>query len=312
MRQIGLALALAMVVTLLACRASSDAGSGGAEVAGLGRLVDGADGGSWTVRAGVEQITGADPGEPLTLYNRRGRRLLTLRADDQGQAHFAYLPDQYREVQSGPGLDWTDLGDPAAAGVVEPGRYVVRDDRASPALAPQVVTVPSRDDVPDTALYDREVLTAARVDVLGNVLPGSSLEAGFQYLEMRDGVRLSAMVRLPTPPSTATAPTRRSSSIRDTPARHGLPPVRRHRERAGELNRRAGPRPESPDAMGSPGPNTRQRVPIPDPVPSGAARCNPLPGYNLGWCAPTLTPCVGRGSHGRPWSASSRPDWSRG
>src|SRR5690606_10512095 len=37
----------------------------------------------------------------------------------------------------------------------------------------------------------------ARLDVLGNVAPGSSLEDGFQYLEMRDGVKLSAMVRFP-------------------------------------------------------------------------------------------------------------------
>jgi uncharacterized protein len=196
-----LALALAVVATLVACNASTGAGSGDAEVAGLDRLAEGAAQAPWDVRAGVEQITvsGADPGEPLTLYGRGGRRLLTLRADDGGQAHFAYLPDEYREVQSGPDLDWADLGDPAAAGVVEPGRYVIRDDQASPALATGVVTVPGRDDVPDTALYDRQLLTAARVDVLGDVLPGSSLDAGFQYLEMRDGVRLSAMVRLPDP-----------------------------------------------------------------------------------------------------------------
>ena len=201
MRQFGTALVLAVVATLVACSASSEAGSGGAEVAGLDRLTDAASEAPWDVRAGVEQITvsGADPGEPLTLYGRGGRRLLTLRADDGGQAHFAYLPDEYREVQSGPDLDWADLGDPAAAGVVEPGRYVIRDDRASPALVTGVVTVPGRDDVPDTALYDRQLLTAARVDVLGDVLPGSSLDAGFQYLEMRDGVRLSAMVRLPDP-----------------------------------------------------------------------------------------------------------------
>ncbi|MGH9228283.1 MAG: CocE/NonD family hydrolase [Acidimicrobiales bacterium] len=201
MRCIGAALVPGLVATLVACSASSGSGSGSDEGAELGRLGEGADEAPWDVRAGVEQITvtGADPGEPLTLYGRRGRRLLTLLADEQGQAHFAYLPGEHREVQSGPDLDWADLGDPAAAGVVEPGRYVIRDDSASPALATDVVTVPGRDDVPDTALYDRQELTVARVDVLGNVLPGSSLEAGFQYLEMRDGVRLSAMVRLPDP-----------------------------------------------------------------------------------------------------------------
>jgi uncharacterized protein len=207
MRKLGKLLAPAMVATLVACSASSDMGPHGAAVAAaaeagvLERLTEGADEAPWAVRAGVEQITvtGAEPGEPLTLYGRHGRRLLTLRADNEGQAHFAYLPAEYREVQSGPDLDWTDLGDPAAAGVVEPGPYVIRDDEASPQLTTGVVTVPGRDDVPDTALYDRQALTAARLDVLGDPLPGSSLEEGFQYLEMRDGVRLSAMVRLPDP-----------------------------------------------------------------------------------------------------------------
>jgi uncharacterized protein len=201
MRKLGVPLALALVATLVACSASSEAGPASTESAALDRVLEGADRAPWSVRAGVEQITvtGADPGEPLTLYGQRGRRLLTLLADDQGQAHFAYLPDEYREVQSGPDLDWADMGDPAAASVVEPGRYVIRDDSASPALASSAVRVPGRDDVPDTALYDRQRLTVARVDVLGNVLPGSSLEEGFQYLEMRDGVRLSAMVRLPDP-----------------------------------------------------------------------------------------------------------------
>jgi uncharacterized protein len=197
MRQIGAAVVLAVVATLAACSPSS----GDADVAALDGVADDADEAPWEVRAGVEQITvtGADPGEPLTLYGGNGHRLLTLLADEEGQAHFAYLPGEYRELQSGPDLDYADFGDPAAGGVVEPGRYVIRDDRATPALATGVVTVPGRDDVPDTSLYDRQHLTAARVDVLGNVLPGSSLEAGFQYLEMRDGVRLSAMVRLPDP-----------------------------------------------------------------------------------------------------------------
>jgi predicted acyl esterase len=201
MRKLGLPLALALVATLVACNASSEADPAGTESVALDRILEGADRAPWSVRAGVEQITvtGADPGEPLTLYGQRGRRLLTLLADDQGQAHFAYLPGEYREVQSGPDLDWADLGDPAAASVVEPGRYVISDDSASPALATSVVRVPGRDDIPDTALYDRQTLTVARVDVLGNALPGSSLEEGFQYLEMRDGVRLSAMVRLPDP-----------------------------------------------------------------------------------------------------------------
>ena len=40
-------------------------------------------------------MTGAEPGEALTLYGQGGRRLLTLTADDKGQAQFAYLPKRY-------------------------------------------------------------------------------------------------------------------------------------------------------------------------------------------------------------------------
>src|SRR5262245_66652163 len=115
-----------MVATLVACSPSADAGPEGAAVAAaaeagaLERVAHGADEAPWAVRTGVEQITvtGAETREPLTLYGRLGHRLLKLRADDEGQAHFAYLPAEYRDVQSGPGLDWTDLGDPAGAGVV--------------------------------------------------------------------------------------------------------------------------------------------------------------------------------------------------
>jgi uncharacterized protein len=161
-------------------------------------VLRGTEAADWQVRTGVEQITvtGAEPGQPLTLYGRRGRALLTMIADDEGQAQFAYLPAEHTVVQSGPALDYSEL-DVVGGSVVEPGRYVVVDDSASPRLASRVVTVPARDDHPDVALYERQTLTGARLDVLGNVVPGSSLEDGFQYLEMRDGVLLSAMVRFP-------------------------------------------------------------------------------------------------------------------
>ena len=157
----------------------------------------------WSVRPGVEQvtITGATPGEPLTLYalGRHGRRheLLTLLADEWGQAHFAYLPGDPMTLPSGPDLDPGDFGDVASATVVTPGRYVVRDESASPRLTTARFDVLARDDVPDPALYDRQQLSAAHPDVLGSPKPGTSLDDGFNYLEMRDGVRLSAMVRMP-------------------------------------------------------------------------------------------------------------------
>jgi predicted acyl esterase len=89
------------------------------------------------------------------------------------------------------------MGDLSEGGVVEPGPYVIRDDTVRPRRASARVRALGRDDVPDAALYERQELTGARLDVLGNPKEGSSLEEGYQYIEMRDGVRLSAMVRFP-------------------------------------------------------------------------------------------------------------------
>jgi hypothetical protein len=188
---------LALAVTSAACRVPGPEG-GQPRDDGFARLRRGTTEAPWTVRPGVEQVTvtGAAPGEPLTLYGSGRRKLLTLLADDQGQAHFAYLPPEHTTLQSGAGLDYSQL-DVTRGGTVEPGRYVVLDDSADPRLASDVLAVPARDDVPDTSLYERQALTGANLDILGNVVPGSSLEDGFQYLEMRDGVLLSAMVRFP-------------------------------------------------------------------------------------------------------------------
>ena len=199
-RVTSLALVLGLVTGLLACRPVwpvEDPGGGNPE-AGFGPLLRGTVEAPWQVQAGVEQITvtGANPGQPLTLYGSSRRRLLTLLADAHGQVHFAYLPPEHVTVQSGSDLPIGEL-DVVGGSVVEPGRYVVVDDSAEPRLASAVVTVGGRDDLPDPALYEGQHLTGARLDVLGNVVPGSSLEEGFQYLEMRDGVKLSAMVRFP-------------------------------------------------------------------------------------------------------------------
>jgi hypothetical protein len=175
-----------------------------ATVVACERLPDGAVKVGWGVQPGVEQvtITGAWPGQPLTLYEadaegRPEQERLTLLADEFGQAHFSYLPADPTTLPSGPDLDWGDLVDVENGGVVEPGRYVVRDERAHPDQGTEAFEVRGRDDVPDTALYDRQQLTTFQPDILGNPEPGHAVEEGFNYLEMRDGVRLSAMVRLP-------------------------------------------------------------------------------------------------------------------
>jgi uncharacterized protein len=187
-----------LALVLAAAGVACEGAEGGERDDGFRRLLRGTEDAPWDVRVGVEQITvtGATPGQPLTLYGPRRRERVTLLADERGQAHFAYLPGDPLTLQSGPDLDFGEL-DVVGGTTVAPGDYVVIDESAEPRLATEVLTVPARDDHPDPELYESQPLTGARLDVLGNVAPGSSLEEGFQYLDMRDGVRLSAMVRFP-------------------------------------------------------------------------------------------------------------------
>jgi uncharacterized protein len=197
-RVTSVALVMALAATAACNGSQSDASSGDGGDNGFRRLLRGTEAAPWDVRVGVEQITvtGATPGQPLTLYGPRRTKLLTLLADELGQAHFAYLPPEHATVQSGPNVDLGAL-DAVHGTTVEPGRYIVIDETAQPRLATDVVTVPGRDAVPDQALYDGQELTGARLDILGNPKPGAALDEGFQYLEMRDGVVLSANVRFP-------------------------------------------------------------------------------------------------------------------
>lgn len=202
-RATGILLAVAVLGVLLpACRPRP----GDPRPDGFERLLRGTEPAGWEVQAGVEQVTvtGAEPGQPLTLYGRgpddparrRPRALLTLLADESGQAHFAYLPGEHTTAPS-ERLDLSQLGDMQEGGVVARGTYLVRDDSAEPTLATRRIRVPGRDDVPGPELYEGQSLTGLELDVLGGLKPGTSYEDGFQYLEMRDGVRLSAMVRFP-------------------------------------------------------------------------------------------------------------------
>jgi uncharacterized protein len=198
---LGPALVLVLAMTVAACHPPwpvEPPGSGHGGNREFTGLLRGTEEAPWHVRAGVEQITvtGATPGAPLTLYGTGRRKLLTLLADADGQAHFAYLPAEHTTLPSGPDLEVGDL-DVVSGTVVAPGRYVVVDDSAQPRQASSVITVGGRDDLPDPALYDDQELTGARLDILGGPVDGSSVEDGFQYLRMRDGVQLSAMVRFP-------------------------------------------------------------------------------------------------------------------
>ena len=143
------------------------------------RLLRGTEDAPWDVRVGVEQVTvtGATPGQPLTLYGPPPNELLTLLADELGRPTSPTSPPSTPPCSRGPTVDLGALG--AVHGTtVEPGRYAVIDESAEPRLASEVLTVPDRDDVPDQALYDGQELTGARLDILGNPRPGAAIDEG--------------------------------------------------------------------------------------------------------------------------------------
>ena len=81
---------------------------------------------------------------------------LTLLADADGQAHFAYLPPEHATLPSGPDLDYRRARRRRRARTVEPGPLRRgRRERRARGWPPPVVTVAGRDDLPDPALYER-------------------------------------------------------------------------------------------------------------------------------------------------------------
>ncbi len=146
------------------------------------------------VRPGVEIVTvvNAAPRAPLTLYDPKGQPLLTLIADELGQAHFAYIPDELLTFDSNEGTIPVVEG-----GTLKPGKgYVIRADEGAGEIASAPFDVLAVEDVPDVALYESQSLSGVHY-TLGGVASGESAADGFNYLVMRDGVALSAMVRFP-------------------------------------------------------------------------------------------------------------------
>jgi hypothetical protein len=187
-------LAAAMAGALVAVAGAGGCSDDDREPTGLDRIVENSRTADWDIRAGVEVVTvyGADPGQPLSLYDAEGERLTTSEADDEGRANFAYIPDD-------PDVSFDEaLAAGGASGqTLRPGEYVIRDDSARPRQATAPFEVLGRHDVPDEALYEGQELDGVSLDLLGAPAAGSEAEDGYQYLEMRDGVTLSAMVRFP-------------------------------------------------------------------------------------------------------------------
>lgn len=120
------------------------------------------------VTGGVETITvtDAEPGTRLEVRRVDGSEVATLVADAAGNAHLAFVPAAPIVIDSPGALSNAVAdGDPLA-----PGDYTVG------GVGVHVLSV---DEVPDPDTYDVE------------------LPEGFSYMTMRDGVRLSVMVRFP-------------------------------------------------------------------------------------------------------------------
>ena len=159
----------------------------------------GTEPGTFSVRPGVEIATAfeAAPGTPLTLYDRDGNRLLTVVADAFGHAHFAYVPPSYMTLDPEVGISGELVRD---GRTLAPGDgYVLRDDSSAPPRAIGPFKVLAVDDVPDDAFFDNAPeMHGIHYGIVG-VVGGEDPQQGLNYIEMRDGTLLSAMVRFPDP-----------------------------------------------------------------------------------------------------------------
>lgn len=153
---------------------------------------------TFTVNPGVRQVTvtGAAPKQPLTIVDADGQRLITLLADDGGNAYFANIPEEHLVYETGTGAPPpSGRGQTLRAG----DGYVVRDESADPWQVSEPFRVLDRDDHPPVSLYEGQVLNGVPWQITGGVLDGHNVEEGVNYLVMRDGTTISAMVRFPDP-----------------------------------------------------------------------------------------------------------------
>jgi predicted acyl esterase len=149
------------------------------------------------VRPGTEEVTatGLDPKERVSLVDQDGNRLIVLKADKFGQAHFSYLPNHLGEFQTGGHAQLpTSDGYPVQAG----SGFTVRREDTTPAQVTKPFDILGRDDHPKASFFDAEA---------GKVGPTGTATSWFGYVTMRDGVKLSVNVRLPGPPDKGPYPT---------------------------------------------------------------------------------------------------------
>ncbi|MCC5952590.1 MAG: CocE/NonD family hydrolase [Acidimicrobiia bacterium] len=189
----------ALTLVLAACTGDDGGGDGGdpAGASETGAPTGPPDLASIEVVGGTQEITltGAPAGTPATLLDAEGTPIITLITDDAGQAHTGYVADNHIEVVTG-GDNVIPTGDGES---LKPGSYSFVVGEGDEAVTTDAVEVRAISDHPDQSFYDEQEVTGIQVGVLGDLPDGADLEEGFNYLEMRDGVLLSAMVRFPDP-----------------------------------------------------------------------------------------------------------------
>jgi predicted acyl esterase len=150
----------------------------------------------FNISVGVESVTvlDAEPGAPLTLYDASGTPLVTLMADDLGQAHFAYVPAEH-VVLDPSNFEGLSLAD---GSVLLPGDgYTIQIDTMSPPDSSGTFSVLAVDEVPDPFFYELQTLVGVHSSPISDDY--GDPEEGYQYIQVRDGVLLGAMVRFPDP-----------------------------------------------------------------------------------------------------------------
>lgn len=199
------ALAVALTLVMAACSSGSNpvpapASATSSVALGAGHPTAEPISGSratFNVTPGVEQVTvtGASPRARLTLVNAASQKLVTLIADDHGQAVFAYVPDDYMTVETGTGRTPTARGRSLKKG----DGFWIRDETSTVQADSERFAVMGRDDHPPASLYDAQTLRGIHWSIVGGPKGERQAAEGLQYILMRDGVQLSAMVRLPDP-----------------------------------------------------------------------------------------------------------------
>ena len=151
----------------------------------------------FAVSPGSEEVTveGLEPKARASLIDADGNRLVVLKADKFGQAHFSYLPNELAEFQTGAKAKL-----PTSEGyILEAGDgFTVRADDTQPVQVSEPFSVLGRDDHPDGAFFDEQAEA---------LVPEGDEQEMFGYVTTRDGVQLSVMVRLPGPADEGPYPT---------------------------------------------------------------------------------------------------------